>query len=62
MRISLIVMVIPFSLAACATTQQATSATEECSLVDQDMTGTKITKKQECKDAPSSDGAGAPQR
>jgi len=62
MRISLIVMVIPFSLAACATTQQATSATEECSLVDQDMTGTKITKKQECKDASGTQGAPAPQR
>jgi hypothetical protein len=55
-------MVIPFSLAACATTQQATSATEECSLVDQDMTGTKITKKQECKDASGTQGAPAPQR
>jgi len=64
MRMCLVALAFSLVLTGCAaTTQEAGGASvPECSLVDQDATGTKITKKQECKDAPSSDGAGAPQR
>ena len=63
MRMCLIALTLSCALSACATTQQASqSSDEECSLVDQDATGTKITKKQECNDSSGSQGAAAPQR
>jgi len=62
MRMCLVALAFSLVLTGCAaTTQEAGGASvPECSLVDQDATGTKITKKQEC--TPGADGAGAPQR
>jgi hypothetical protein len=59
----LVVLGISMLMAACAgTTQSAkTAASEECSLVDNDETGSKITVKQECKAVPGGQAASAPQ-
>lgn len=57
-----IVTGISLAVVACAgTTQSTKSASEECSLVDNDETGSKITVKQECKAVPGGQAASAPQ-
>ncbi|HEX6071707.1 MAG TPA: hypothetical protein VFY95_01705 [Sphingomicrobium sp.] len=50
-------------MTACAgTTQSPTTVAEECSLVDQDATGTKIAVRQECRKVPGGQAEAAPQR
>jgi hypothetical protein len=58
----LVVLGISMLMAACAgTTQSAKTASEQCSLVDNDETGSKISVKQECKAIPGGQAASAPQ-
>jgi hypothetical protein len=63
MRMRLVGLGFSLALSACATTQKTNEAsTQECSLVDEDATGSRITKKQECRDVPGAQSAPAPQR
>lgn len=62
MRIQVVALASLTLLSACATTSQQQATTEECAFVDDDATGSKITRKQECKDVPAGSSVSAPQR
>jgi hypothetical protein len=60
---SLIVLGVSLMMTACAgTAQSPKTMAEECSLVDQDATGTKIAVRQECRKVPGGQAEAAPQR